>query len=53
MGEPDIKKAKAAAELEEFDAVFPDLLNDLEEIVTGNPEIKDAVKWFRQVCIII
>ncbi|XP_064603763.1 farnesyl pyrophosphate synthase-like [Liolophura sinensis] len=49
MGEPDVKKAKSNAELQQFDEVFPDLLNDLEENLISNPEIKDAIKWFRQV----
>jgi hypothetical protein len=50
MGDPSESKKPKMSELEQFDAIFPELVND----VLNCPAIKGsntqaAVKWFREV----
>lgn len=47
--EPQHKTAKQASELEQFDDLFPVLLNDLTDQSNTNSEIKDALEWFKEV----
>ena len=47
---PSEKKARIQqSELEKFDAVFPQLVDDLTKPGVKNEEILDAQKWFRKV----
>jgi farnesyl diphosphate synthase len=44
-----IKKLKEATELDEFDAIFLELVDDLTKKDIINPEITDAFVWFKEV----
>lgn len=48
---PEKKKCRISTELATFDVIFPELVKELTDDVV-NPEIQDAVTWFREVLII-
>ena len=37
--------------MQEFDAVFPDLVERIASNGKTHPELQDAIEWFRQVII--
>ncbi|KAK6191277.1 hypothetical protein SNE40_003008 [Patella caerulea] len=43
------KENRAKTELEEFDALFPELVKDLTNIGLKDAEISDAIDWFKEV----
>ncbi|XP_046574693.1 farnesyl pyrophosphate synthase-like [Haliotis rubra] len=43
------KKSRSMSELEEFDSIFPDLVDGLTKIGLKDAEISDAMKWFKEV----
>ncbi|KAK6191276.1 hypothetical protein SNE40_003007 [Patella caerulea] len=43
------KKSKACGELEEFDAIFPAIVDDLTKTGLKDIEISDAIQWFKKV----
>ena len=48
---PAEKKARMETELEEFDKVFPQLLDDLTKQGLKDDQIASAMNWFKQVDI--
>lgn len=45
------KKSRSMSELEEFDSLFPDLVDDLTKIGLKDGQVSDAMKWFKEVMI--
>lgn len=43
------KKTKVASELEQFDDIFPELVESLTKIGLKDNQICDAVSWFKEV----
>lgn len=52
MGDPPVQKKPKinGNELEQFDALFPTLVDDLTSSISNEKEISAALKWFKRVC---
>ncbi|XP_041365410.1 farnesyl pyrophosphate synthase-like [Gigantopelta aegis] len=44
------KKCRGMSELEKFEEIFPELVEDLTKPDVKNPEISQAIDWFKKVC---
>ena len=55
MGDDQIVKDKISqmTELEKFDKLFPVLIDDLTKPGLKNPEISQAIAWFKKVLLIL
>ena len=45
------KKAKLTSELEEFDSIFPQLVDELTKSGKSEPEVHRALDYFKKVII--